>query len=140
MILASTDIEVFAARSLDGLCALIQFEEGGKIITEKVMNADELGDYIRSLAKLRATLVDQVPRKLDSATPIFDDVTREGVFHVDRQHKVGKEFFIACRHEGYGWLAFTFTAESGEILVNLINRQIEGMRPIIQQPKNGIII
>jgi hypothetical protein len=45
-------IEVFSALSKDGTRALIQFEEDGKTITEKIMGPEELGIFITQLGRL----------------------------------------------------------------------------------------
>lgn len=134
-------IEVFSALSTDGTRALIQFEEDGKTITEKVMGTEELGVFITQLGRLRASMAEKVPRKLDPQ-PVFRDVTRLAAFHVDREHAVSREFFIALRHEGYGWLAFTFNQEQGQKLTALAIGQVTAMSPtspIIQPGKPKII-
>jgi hypothetical protein len=127
-----------ATLSDDRKTARLEIMGDGQALALVDCDSEMLSACIRQMGRLRADMLPSLPRKLDP-NPVFIDVTREAIVHVDRQHKVAKEFFVAFRHEGFGWLAFTLSAESGEVLMNLINRQVEGMRPIIT-PKKGIII
>ena len=104
-----------------------------------IVDAAEAETLLMQFARVRAEMDPPVIPKPEP-NPVFRDVTRNAVFHVDRQHVVGKEFFIAARHPGYGWLAFTLTAEHGVILSNLINRQVEAITPKIIKPDSGLIV
>lgn len=111
----------------------------GEIVAQKVLDADELSTLIKNLAKLRADMVPEVPKRLDK-NPVFTDVTRGTVFHIDRPHAVSAEFFIAARHPGFGWCAFAMKAEAGAVLAQMILKQVDGMQGKIVKPKGGVII
>ena len=128
-----------ASLSQDRKTARLEIMLEGKPLGMIDCDSESLSALIRQIGKLRADMLPPFPRTLEP-NPVFSDVTRGAVLHVDRQHKVSKEFFIACRHEGFGWIAFTMNAENGEILANLINRQVDAMRPVITPKKPGIII
>jgi hypothetical protein len=78
-------------------------------------------------------------RKLEP-NPVFRNVTRDAVFHVNRPHAVSREIFIAARHDGFGWLAFTLSNESALILANLILREAQVNTPKIIKPGSGLIV
>lgn len=113
--------------------------DDGKPIASMVLEAHEVETLLLQLGRTRAEMEPPVIPKPDP-NPVFRDVTRDAVFHVDRQHVVGKEFFIAARHPGFGWLAFTLTAENGLLLSGLINRQVEAITPKIIRPDSGLIV
>ena len=113
--------------------------DDGKPIASMVLEAHEVETLLLQLGRTRAEMEPPVIPKPDQ-NPVFRDVTRDAVFHVDRQHVVGKEFFIAARHPGFGWLAFTLTAENGLLLSGLINRQVEAITPKIIRPDSGLIV
>lgn len=104
-----------------------------------VLTVPEAETLITQLGRVRAEMEPPVLRKLEGA-PVFRDVTRETVFHVNREHVVAKEFFIAARHPGFGWLAFTLGPETGLLLSSLINRQVEAITPKIIKPNSGLIV
>lgn len=106
--------------------------------TTIVLSAEEAETVITQIGRVRAEMEPPVIKKVD-ATPIFRDVTRETVFHVNREHVMAKEFFIAARHPGFGWLAFTLGPETGILLSNLILRQVEAITPKIIKPPSGLI-
>lgn len=103
-----------------------------------VLSVPEVETLITQIGRVRAEMEPPVIKKVD-ATPIFRDVTRETVFHVNREHVMAKEFFIAARHPGFGWLAFTLGPETGILLSNLILRQVEAITPKIIKPPSGLI-
>lgn len=103
-----------------------------------ILSVPEVETLITQLGRVRAEMDPPVLRKLEGA-PVFRDVTRETVFHVNREHVVAKEFFVAARHEGFGWLAFTLGPETGILLSNLILRQVEAITPKIIKPPSGLI-
>lgn len=113
--------------------------EDGKPIAAIVLEAHEVETLLLQLGRTRAEMEPPVIPKPDP-NPIFRDVTRDAVFHVDRQHVVGKEFFLAARHPGFGWLAFTMNAEHGLLLSGLINRQVQAITPKIIKPDSGLIV
>ena len=113
--------------------------ESGASLAAVVIEAAEVETLLLQLGRVRAEMEPAVTPKPEP-NPVFRDVTREAVFHVDRQHVVGKEFFIAARHPGFGWLAFAMNAEHGLILANLINRQVEAITPKIIKPNSGLIV
>lgn len=117
----------------------IDIIDGDKELAAVVLDAEQVAVLLTQLGRARAEMDPGVPRKLDP-NPVFRDVTREAVFHVDRQHVVGKEFFLAARHPGFGWLAFTLNAEAGFLLSNLINRQVEAITPKIIRPESGLVV
>lgn len=104
-----------------------------------ILSVPEVETLITQLGRVRAEMEPPVIKKVD-ATPIFRDVTRETVFHVNREHVMAKEFFIAARHPGFGWLAFTLGPETGLLLSSLINRQVEAITPKIIKPGSGMIV
>ena len=111
----------------------------GETIAQKILDADELSTLIKNLGKLRADMVPEVPKRLDK-NPVFTDVTRGTVFHIDRPHAVSAEFFIAARHPGYGWLAFAMKEGPGMVIAGMIAKQVEGMKGKIVKPKGGLIV
>lgn len=104
-----------------------------------VLSAEEAETVITQIGRVRAEMEPPVIRKVEGS-PVFRDVTRETVFHVNREHVMAKEFFIAARHPGFGWLAFTLVPETGLLLSNLINRQVEAITPKIIKPGSGLIV
>ena len=118
---------------------MFEVEDNGKVIASKFMKADEIDILIQTLGNLRAKMLPIVTRKLEQ-NPVFTNVTQEAVFHVNREHVVSKTFFIAARHSGFGWLAFTLSNDYGALLANLINAQIEANTPKIIKPNSGLII
>lgn len=113
--------------------------ESGASLAAVVIEAAEVETLLLQLGRVRAEMEPPVTPKLEP-NPVFRDVTREAVFHVDRQHVVSSEFFLAARHPGFGWLAFTMKAEHGTILAALINRQVEAITPKIIKPNSGLIV
>lgn len=122
--------DLMAALNADKSLALIEVEDDdGKVIMQKVLTPAELSVHITELSRLRRAMADPIPRKLDP-NPVFTDVTRNAVFHVDRQHALTKEFFVAARHPGYGWLAFTLEAPAGYLLSQMIFKQAKAISPL----------
>lgn len=134
-----SEIDFFSSLSKDRQTALFEVEDNGKVISSKFMKADEIDILIQTLGRLRSKMLPIITQKLEQ-NPVFGNVTRETIFHVNRQNVVSKEFFIAARHESFGWLAFTVSNENGSILANLILRQIEANTPKIIAPNSGLII
>lgn len=130
-------IDAFSRLSDDRLKVMVEFEEDGQPITQKVMDAAELSIFITQLGRLRAQMADEVPRTLDR-TPVFRDVTRNALFHINREHVLSKEFFMAVRHDGFGWLAFMLNQNAGEVLAALLAKQASEIAPKIIKPP-GII-
>ena len=130
-------IDVFSRLSDDGRGAMIEFEEDGQTLTRKVLDAAELSIFITPLGRLRAAMADKIPRELD-ARPVFTDVMRTTVFHVNREHRLSREFFVAVRHEGFGWLAFMLNQNAGEILAGLLVKQASEIAPKIIKPPGHI--
>lgn len=128
----------YAAMSDDGRIARIGIEEDGKTLAYVDCSADELLTAIQGLARVRAKMADAFPRKLEPGGLIFQDVTRLPPYVIGRQHVTAKEVYIALRHEGYGWLAFTFEEEPAAALVLGMSQNIATMRPRILKPP-GIV-
>lgn len=135
----SGEVDYIPSISQDATKVAIATVVDGEVIAQRVLDADELSTFIKGLSKLRADMVPEIPKRLDK-TPVFTDVTRGTVFHIDRPHAVSSEFFIAARHPGYGWLAFAMKAEPGLIIANMILKQTEGMQGKIIKPPKGKII
>lgn len=135
----SGEVDYIPSISRDATQVAIATVVDGEIIAQKLLDADELSTLIKNLARLRADMVPEIPKRLEP-NPQFTDVTRGTVFHIDRPHAVSAEFFIAARHPGYGWLAFAMKAEPGVIIANMILKQTEGMKGKIVKPKGGLII
>lgn len=132
---------IYGAMSDDGRIARVTIQDAGASKADIDLTADELGMAIRGLSNVRAAMADKVPRRLDPGAPVFSDVTRAPFFVVGRQHQVSKEVYLALRHEGFGWLAFTFEEMPGAQLVLSMSETIAGMRPrIAVPPKPGIIL
>lgn len=130
--------DIGTALSLDKRHLQIYISDDTGASMAVVLTAEEAETLLMQFGRVRAEMDPPVVRKIEGS-PVFRDVTREAVFHVDRQHVVGKEFFIAARHEGFGWLAFALTAETGFLLSNLILRQVEAITPKIIKPPSGLI-
>lgn len=109
---------------------IVLVDDDGSDIGEHLMAAADLDTFIQEIGRIRATMTPPVTRTLDP-NPAFTNVTREPVFHVNRQHILSKEFFIAARHPGFGWLAFVLEAEAGKALAGLMQRQIDAGSPKI---------
>jgi hypothetical protein len=133
------NVDFIPSLSGDAMLVCIDTMIGGDIVASKIMEAEELSTFIKNLGKLRADMAQEVNRKLEQ-NPVFTDVTRGAIFHVNRQHKIGKEFFIAARHEGFGWLAFSLGAGTGSVLAAMILKQIDDMQGNIIKPKGGLIV
>jgi hypothetical protein len=112
---------------------VIADKPGGEDLAMVELTTEQLDIMLHQLGKNRATMVPAHPRKLEP-NPVFRDVSRDTVFHIDREHVVGKEFFIAVLHPAYGWLAFPMGVESGNALAALIKRQVDAMTPKIIMP------
>ena len=133
------EVDFIPSISQDATVVLIETKIDGETVAAKVMDADDLSTLIKNLSKLRADMFPEVPKRLEK-NPVFTDVTRGTIFHIDRPHAVSAEFFIAARHPGYGWLAFAMKAEPGLIIANMILKQTEGMKGKIIKPPSGKII
>jgi hypothetical protein len=129
--------DIFASLSTARDIARLEITEGDEVLAFIDADAAMLSTMITTLGRLRAAMSNPVTMRLE-INPVFGDVTRPGIFHVDRQHKVGKEFFIAARHAGFGWLAFTLDAKNGAALAQSIASQVMQIGPKIIPPK-GII-
>ncbi len=112
--------------------------DDGVELSNIILPTETVETLLTELGRTRAQMDPPVIRKVEP-NPVFRDVTRETVFHVNRPHVVSKEFFIAARHEGFGWLAFSLGPETGILLSNLILRQVEAITPKIVLPNKGII-
>lgn len=133
------EVDYIPSISQDAMMVCLETKIDGETVAMKIFDADDLSTLIRNLGKLRAEMGQKVNRKLEM-NPVFSDVTREAIFHVNRQHRVGKEFFIAARHEGFGWLAFALDAATGAVLAQMIFKQAEEMQGKIIKPKGGLIV
>ena len=132
--------DIASALSLDKRQMQIAIiDDDGKELAAVVIDAHQAEVLLTQLGRTREQMEPEVNRDLDKL-PVFRNVTREAMFHVNRQHVVGKEFFLAARHPGFGWLAFTMGAEHGLLLSNLINRQVEAITPKIIKPDSGLIV
>lgn len=107
--------------------------DGNEGLSGVVLTTEQLDDIILNLGRLRAEMLPPVTKKLEP-NPVFRDVTRETIFHIDREHVVSREFFLAVRHPGFGWLAFPMKAEAGVLLSSMIRRQVEAVTPKIRPP------
>lgn len=117
---------------------IILVDEAGADIGEYVATAHDLDIFIQELGRIRASMVPEVNRVLE-VNPVFKNVTRETIFHVHRQHMLGKELFLAVRHPGFGWLAFTMDPSHATALAALLKGQVDAISPKIVKP-SGVII
>lgn len=126
---------IYAAMSPNGDIARISIEDTSENPAFIDMTADELLTVIQSLRNVRAAMADKFPRKIEpGAAPIFRDVTRNGPFIMGREHVTAREVYIAFRHEGYGWLAFTMEEDPAAAMVLGMSQNIATMRPRILKP------
>lgn len=123
----------------DNRAVKLVITEDGVDVADTLLETEDFGVFLQEAGKLRAKMLPVVPRKLEP-NPTFRDVTRETVFHVNRQHVVSQEIFIAARHEGFGWLAFTLSNESALILANLLLKEAQANTPKIIKPNSGLIV
>lgn len=133
--MANLDI---ALRSDNRMAKFIVGLDNG-VEVEVELPPDELDLLLLNLGRAREKMIPGVPRKLEP-NPVFRNVTRDAVFHVNRPHAVSREIFIAARHDGFGWLAFTLSNESSLILANLISREAQANTPKIIKPDSGLIV
>lgn len=109
----------------------------GEILAENddpvILDVPALDIMISNLGKLRSQMSEPIVKRLDP-NPVFSDVTREPVFHVNRQHVVSKEIIVAARHEGFGWLAFVVSNAAAIALSDMIRNQANAGKPSIIIP------
>lgn len=96
-----------------------------------VADADTLDTIIRELGKVRANMVPVHNRNLDPK-PLFRNVSRGTVIHVDKPHTVSREVFLAVLHPGFGWLAFPMAlnvAQELAVAIARITAEAHGQKP-----------
>lgn len=96
-----------------------------------VADADTLDTVIQELGKVRANMVPVHNRNLDPK-PLFRNVSRGTVIHVDKPHAVSREVFLAALHPGFGWLAFPMgldVAQSLAVAIARITAEARGQTP-----------
>ena len=86
-----------------------------------VLDAEALDTVIQELGKVRANMVPAHNRNLDPK-PLFRNVSRGTVIHVDKPHAVSREVFLAALHPGFGWLAFPMGLDVAQALAVAIAR------------------
>ena len=111
----------------------------GEILAENddpvILDAASVDTMIANLGRLRAQMPPPIIKSLDK-NPVFANVTRKPVFHVDRENVVSKEIILAARHEGFGWLAFIVPNDAAILLSNMIKGQANSGKPSIILPDN----
>jgi hypothetical protein len=137
-LLAATDVVTALEAGNKRMALQLETED---TVLQKVMEADEVELALLALGRVRAVMEPAVPKAIEGR-PVFRDVTREASVYVGRENHVSRELFVAMRHEGYGWLAFTFPKEGAQALVEALLGHIMGMSggPLTTPKPPGIII
>lgn len=111
----------------------IKNEDGSE--THIDMHADSLTNVIKSLARIRAAMADTFPRNPQQEGGIvFEDLTIQPGFIIGKQVPWSQEFYFAVRHDGYGWMAFTFNMDDGAKMIGGIATCCKDMAPSILKP------
>lgn len=109
----------------------------GEILAENddpvILDAASLDTMIANLGKLRSEMTPPFIKSLDP-NPVFSNVTRQPMFHINRQHVLSKEIILAARHEGFGWLAFIVSNEAANTLADMVKHQANAGKPKIIIP------
>jgi hypothetical protein len=131
--------DISAAISLDKtLLSVAIHDDEGNVVADHVMDAAQIDIFMAELGKRRAEMTPTIPRKLDP-NPVFKNVIRNPVFHIDREHAVSKEIIVAARHDGFGWLGFIVPMDEAALLTLRIAEQVRHNAPKLIVPKGRII-
>lgn len=114
-------------------------DDDGKELATVIIDAEQAETLLTQFGRVRAEMQPPVIPKPE-VNPIFRDVTREAVFHVNRPHALSDEFFFAVRHPGFGWLAFALKENQGKLLAALIKKEADATIPKIIKPDTGLKI
>lgn len=117
---------------------IILVDDDGKDIGEHIATVETLDLFIQELSRVRIDMQPPISRILPPS-PVFKNVTRETTFHVNRQHKIGRELFLGVRHPGFGWLAFVMDRNHAVDLCGLLQREVNSISPVVLVKKPEII-
>lgn len=128
-----TDISAMLSEDLN-ICRLVIHEGPDpdmpghwKDLASIDLDAPALSQLLLNLGASRAKMGDRVPRRIDGR-PNFRDVTRHpssmiGTF----QGILGPEVYLALRHEGFGWLAFSLSVDEVSEIVAIFAQTVSDM-------------
>jgi hypothetical protein len=94
-----------------GDTAILEMHEDGKPLAHLYLDAAELEGLIRDLAKIRATMADQVAPALDPGGRL--DLERSPAWIADTRDG---NAVLALRHPGMGWLGFLLEMEKAQAI------------------------
>lgn len=132
------DITPYMSEDRRTLRLMLTSDDG--IMSSIDLDPESVSTVLHQLGALRAEMADPIPTKIDK--PVFTDVTREANVFVGRQHAVSREVYIALRHAGFGWLAFTLERDFAKTVVKQLAGEIlqaEGLG-LATPPKPKIIL
>lgn len=128
--------DIFGSLHPNRQIARVTIEDAGETFID--MDAGQLTALIMGLARIRSEMADKVPPRPDlEGGIIFRDVSPNPTVIVGKQQLVSKELYLGIRHEGYGWLCFTFAEEPGRRIAVDMAKCIQTMPKIIKPP--GIV-
>jgi hypothetical protein len=103
------------------------------------LSADQLQTFLLNAGAHRAKMEPAVPLKLDPGRPIFKDSTFSPATMVGSSQQItGKQPYLAIRHPGFGWLAFSFTIGEARDVMQLLAQTILHLNP--DAARKGLIL